>query len=231
MKGNMLQYLFQGYLKLLKRTVRIQWEENEVGREGQIFGFWHEDSFCMNLILEELALSAGPVNVIVTADRRGDYIQDIVESCGGKAVRVPDGKASYHTLKSIQKDLAKEEESIAAALDGPLGPRHEPKKLAFYFSEQMQKEFTGFTLEYSACIRLWWRWDEYAIPLPFSRVSVFAHNYGVVRRKNIPPLPASGRARKCGFMSEAKVLYSGRNTGEYLAGGNHGSKSYLNCGR
>ena len=71
MKGNMLQYLFQGYLKLLKRTMRIQWEENEVGREGQIFGFWHEDSFCMNLILEELALSAGPVNVIVTADRRG----------------------------------------------------------------------------------------------------------------------------------------------------------------
>ena len=51
--------------------MRIQWEENEVGREGQIFGFWHEDSFCMNLILEELALSAGPVNVIVTADRRG----------------------------------------------------------------------------------------------------------------------------------------------------------------
>lgn len=107
MKGNMLQYLFQGYLKLLKRTMRIQWEENEVGREGQIFGFWHEDSFCMNLILEELALSAGPVNVIVTADRRGDYIQNMVESCGGKAVRVPDGKASYHTLKSIQKDLAK----------------------------------------------------------------------------------------------------------------------------
>lgn len=216
MERNILQYLFQGYLKLLKRTVHIEWEENQVKTIGQIFGFWHEDSFGMNLVLEQLASHVGKVNVIVTADRRGDYIQDMVESSGGKVIRVLDGKASYGALKKIQADFGAQDESIAVALDGPLGPRHEPKKLAFYFSERMQKEFTGFTLEYSSYIRLWWRWDEYVIPLPFSKVSVFVHNYGIVSKKQIPPLPVAGRARKCGLMGGEKVLYSGRNTEDVL---------------
>lgn len=216
MKRNILQCLFRGYLKLLKRTMRVRWEEDQVGLEGQIFGFWHEDSFCMNLVLEQLVSRVGEINVIVTADRRGDYIQEMVENCGGRAIRAADGRASYHVLKKIQTDFGAQDESIAVALDGPLGPRHEPKKLAFYFSERMQKEFTGFTLEYSAYIRLWWRWDEYAIPLPFSKVSVFAHNYGIVARKEIPPLPVSGRARKYGFVGGSKVLYSERNREEIL---------------
>lgn len=186
MRGNLLQYLFLAYLKLLKKTMRIVWAEDQISPGGQIFGFWHEDSFCMNLILGQVSGRTKPVHVIVTADRRGDYIEKMVENCHGHAVRVPDGRASFAKLKEMQKEFKEKQDSIAVALDGPLGPRREPKKLAFYFGELLGKSFTGFTLEYSSCIRLWWRWDDYAIPLPFSKVTVHARDYGRVTKKEMP---------------------------------------------
>ena len=86
---------------------------------------------------EDLAQLAGrtrPVHVIVTADTRGDYIERMVESCGGHALRVADGRASFGKLKEILEEFRGRDASLAVALDGPLGPRHEPKRLAFYFA-------------------------------------------------------------------------------------------------
>lgn len=226
MGKNILQYLFQGYLKLLKRTLQFQWEEEQLSEKSQIFGFWHEDSFCMNLVLEELAKRVKPVYVIVTADRRGDYIEAMIKSCGGYALRVPDGRASFSRLKEIQENFQGKDVSIAVALDGPLGPRHEPKKLAFYLGEVLKKEFTGVTLSYSSCIRLRHRWDEYAVPLPWSKVRVCVHSYGMVRKRDIPALPVSAGSRKYAIMKTGSV-----GLRQQMAGGTYGNESYFSSGR
>ena len=68
MGKNILQHLFSGYLKLLKKTVAIEWQEIQFVTGNQVFGFWHEDSFLMNLVLEELSGKTSPVDVIVTAE-------------------------------------------------------------------------------------------------------------------------------------------------------------------
>ena len=49
----------------------------------------------MNLVLEELSGKTSPVDVIVTADTRGDYIEHMLQACGGHALRVPDGFAAF----------------------------------------------------------------------------------------------------------------------------------------
>ena len=118
----------------------MEWAEDDVSPGRQVFGFWHEDSFCMNLVLEQLAGRTRPVHVIVTADTRGDYIERMVESCGGHALRVADGRASFGKLKEILEEFRGRDASLAVALDGPLGPRHEPKRLAFYFAELLGVE-------------------------------------------------------------------------------------------
>lgn len=182
-------HLFSGYLKLLKKTVALQWSENDVCGNGQIVGFWHEDSLFMNVVLSELSKYTNPVDVIVTADSRGDYIEEMIKQSGGQALRVKDGSAGFKALKTIVKNAYETTHSLAVALDGPLGPRHEPKRLAFYLAEQAQEDFVGISVTYSNCIRLRWRWDKYAIPLPFSVVTVAAHNYGEVNKKHIPELP------------------------------------------
>ena len=76
-----LRWLFTKYLTLLEKTVKINWhEENEYG-ESQIFGFWHEDSFLMNLVLEASGrIRPTPVDVIVTADTRGNYIEHMIQA-------------------------------------------------------------------------------------------------------------------------------------------------------
>ena len=136
MGKNILQYLFSGYLKLLKKTVAIEWQEIQFVTGNQVFGFWHEDSFLMNLVLEELSGKTSPVDVIVTADTRGDYIEHMLQACGGHALRVPDGFAAFGALKKILQDSYEQTRSIAVALDGPLGPRHEPKSWHFIWQSR-----------------------------------------------------------------------------------------------
>lgn len=186
---NILQWLFTRYLALIDRTVKIRWhEENRYG-DSQIFGFWHEDSFFMNLVLEKLSHKTTPVDVIVTADTRGNYIEHMIRRCGGSALRVPDGYKAFAALKKIVQDTYEKTHSVAVALDGPLGPRHEPKKLAFYLSEHAEEEFVGISLSYSSCLRLTRRWDKYVIPLPFTTVTVAVKNYGIVKKSEVPALP------------------------------------------
>ena len=186
---NILQWLFTKYLALIGRTVKIEWHEENTYGDSQIFGFWHEDSFFMNLVLEELSHKTTPVDVIVTADTRGNYIEHMIKKCGGSALRVPDGYRAFAALKKIVQDSYEKAHSIAVALDGPLGHRREPKKLAFYLSEHAEEEFVGISLSYSSCFRLRRRWDKYVIPLPFTKVTVAVKNYGVVQKNAIPPLP------------------------------------------
>ena len=204
-----LQWLFTNYLKWIERTVTIRWiEENRYG-DSQIFGFWHEDSFFMNLVLENLAHKTTPVDVIVTADTRGNYIENMVRRCGGNALRVPDGFKAFTALKKIVQDSYEKTHSIAVALDGPLGPRHEPKKLAFYLSEHAEEDFAGISLSYSSCLRLRRRWDKYVIPLPYTAVTVAVKNYGVVKKSRIPELPAAAPELPC---EEICGQESGRKT-------------------
>lgn len=189
MGQRVLQNVFLGYLKLLEKTVKIDWQEEELCGNSQIFGFWHEDSFFMNLVLKNLAEKTAPVDVVVTADTRGDYIQYMIEKCGGSTLRIPDGYAAFGALKKLMQTTYEQTRSMAVALDGPLGPRQEPKKLAFYLSEQKGEDFVGITLRYSLCFRMLWRWDRYVIPLPFTKVTVAVKDYGEVSKKAIPDLP------------------------------------------
>ncbi|URW88054.1 hypothetical protein M5E84_08170 [[Ruminococcus] torques] len=54
----------------------------------------------MNLVLERLADKTTPVDVIVTADTRGNYIEHMIKRCGGNALRVPDGYKAFGALKT-----------------------------------------------------------------------------------------------------------------------------------
>jgi len=195
-----LKVIFLKYLKLLERTITIQWEEDTQYGSSQIFGFWHEDSFFMNLVLKNLADRTTPVDVIVTADTRGEYIEYMIEQSKGHALRVPDGFGAFKELKKILRQSYEQTRSLAIALDGPLGPRHEPKKLAFYLSEHAQEEFVGISISYSACIRLKHRWDKYAVPLPFTKVKVLVRDYGIVPKDRIPELPVDAQMPKCDIL-------------------------------
>ena len=111
----------------------IEWQESQFTTGNQIFGFWHEDSFFMNLVLEKLSGQTSPVDVIVTADTRGDYIEHMLQACGGHALRVPDGFAAFGALKKILQDSYESTRSIAVALDWHFIWRNRPRSLLWEF--------------------------------------------------------------------------------------------------
>lgn len=197
---SILNHIFLSYLKLLKQTVSIQWVENSISGGTQVFGFWHEDSLFMNVVLSRLSEQTGPVDVIVTADTRGNYIENMIKKSGGSALRVKDGMSGFGALKKIMQNSYETTRSLAVALDGPLGPRHEPKKLAFYIAEQAREDFVGVSMTYSSKLRLSRRWDKYVIPLPFSTIHVAVHNYGEVNKDCIPELPIHANMLQCGIL-------------------------------
>lgn len=52
----------------------------------------------------------------------------------------------------------------------------------------------GIAVSYSSCIRMFWRWDQYVIPLPFTTVTVDVRDYGEVDKRDIPDLPVDAGA-------------------------------------
>ncbi|MEZ3486248.1 MAG: hypothetical protein K1W22_06555 [Lachnospiraceae bacterium] len=203
---NIWHRLFYGYLKLLKRTVRIEWQQPESYHGHHVVGFWHEDSFAMNLVLDAVTGRGEAVSVLVTPDERGEYNRYLIERCKGEAVKIGYGFCNAGTLKEILDSLGDTRRSVAVAMDGPLGPRHIPKKLTYFLSEKSQTELVGITVSYSRKLSLPGQWDHCHIPLPFSKITVRFDNYGIAACQYPPRIRIYQDERKCSIMSSDRLL-------------------------
>lgn len=69
-----LTWIFLAYLKLVNTTGSLVIENKSLLKENTMVGYWHGDSFCMQMVLSVIAKSYDRINVIVTADKRGDRV-------------------------------------------------------------------------------------------------------------------------------------------------------------
>lgn len=172
--------LIRAYVKLVESTVRLVIENEDCISDNVMAGYWHEDCTGMYLVLNRLAKKFPDIAVIVTADERGDFIEDVIRHYGARALRMPDGIKMRKQLPDLIREAKNKDTALAAALDGPLGPLHEPKKLLFLLAKEADKEVCYFRFRYSHVLRSKKRWDHYAYPLPFTKIVVTAENLGRV---------------------------------------------------
>ncbi|MEG2868939.1 MAG: hypothetical protein RR894_14460 [Terrisporobacter sp.] len=178
--------VYIGYLELVAKTSKIEVEFlDKVDVKNCILGFYHGDSYVMNLLMRALKEEELKASIVVTADARGNYIEKLLNYYNMKALRMPDGIRMKSFLRELKEESKKENETLVVSLDGPLGPLHEPKKIGFMLSNYSQKEFLGVKLEVTRKIRLTKRWDNYIIPLPFSKIKFTISNFGVVSKENL----------------------------------------------
>ncbi len=168
------------YLKVVEKTGRVIIEGEEGLGPDVMAGYWHGDGTGMYLVLAKLVKRLPDIAVIVTADERGDFIEDVLKHYGARALRMPDGLRMRKRFPELMKEAKQPGRVIATALDGPLGPLYEPKKLLFLLAKEADKEVWHFKLSYSAAIRSRGRWDHHAYPLPFSTIRVKAERIGRV---------------------------------------------------
>lgn len=202
LKKRIMCRLFYTYLEILEKTVKTEWIQPEQFTGNHVIGFWHEDSFAMNLVLKKAAQREDVrVSVLVTADDRGDYVKYILEKCRREALRMGYGFCSAGLMREILSQLKEKDRSVAIAMDGPLGPRHIPKKTTFFLSEQSKASLLGVTLDYSKKITLSSRWDHYRIPLPFSTIKICFDDYGVTSCQHMPRMKICQKEVDCGILA------------------------------
>ncbi len=184
-KFRLLNTCFITYTKLLLKTCRFDVENIERFRQGIMFGFWHEDCYSMELVLDQLSRTHKDICAIVTANQRGDYIENTLRHNGGEALRIPDGMEMKTAYKKMLEAAKRPGLIMAAAFDGPSGPYREPKKLLFMLAKEAQKPVVYAHFEYRHVIRLKKRWDKYVIPLPFTRVQAYFEEIGEISKEKL----------------------------------------------
>lgn len=172
------------YLELVVRTCTIRLVGEEIMIGNKIAGYWHGDSYSSQLLMRYMGRGDKKVTVLVTADRRGDYIERMLARYNGNVLRAHDGFGMREAYRDIIAH-AKEEGMFATSLDGPLGPYHEPKKLVFFLAEQARKEMVFIQFNYSHCITIKNRWDQYKIPLPFTKITIKANDLGIISKNEL----------------------------------------------
>lgn len=180
-----LPHIFLAYLKLVSITGRFQLINGELIKDSTMVGYWHGDSYCMQLVLGEIGKDNKKINVIVTADKRGDIIEEMIKPKGARALRLPDGMKMRPFFRQLKEFAIKEEGVLAASLDGPLGPLHEPKKLIFLLAAEAKKPVVCIHFEYKRVVRLNKRWDKYVIPLPFCKITAVVDELGIVSKDDV----------------------------------------------
>ena len=179
--------IFILYIETVARTSRItvNGDVDYYKLRNSIIGFWHGESFGLNLLMREIQDEGRKMKVVVTRDSRGNYIEEMLKNYGIGALRMPDGIRMKSFLRKLKAEGSQENNTVGIALDGPLGPYREPKKIAFMLSNEGNKPCILVKGEYSRKITLKKRWDNYIIPLPFSKANFTLVNYGIVEKKEL----------------------------------------------
>lgn len=150
-------------------------------KEKFIFGFWHGDSFSLYPFLKGTKLY-----VITTANDRGNYITLICSYFGYKTIRVPDESVGGNFLFKIRKEInGTVKSNLALALDGPLGPYHEPKSFPFMTALLTKRKLLPLTVKCKWKINLKNRWDNFTIPLPFNNIEVHFYSPIDVKKEEL----------------------------------------------
>lgn len=180
-----LSRFFLVYLSLVKASGKLVIENRHLIKENTMVGYWHGDSFCMQMVLSIMADSYDRMNVIVTADKRGDIIENMINTFGAKALRLPDGIKMRQHFRELIAYSKEESGIIAISLDGPLGPIHVPKKLIFLLASEAGKQVAYIHFKYKGVIKLKHRWDKYVIPLPFCKITAVVEEIGAISKEDL----------------------------------------------
>jgi lysophospholipid acyltransferase (LPLAT)-like uncharacterized protein len=172
-----------GYIDFVYRTSkvhltgRVDLLRKENGEKFVVL-FWHGDSFCLYPALKGLHLF-----VVVTRDRRGDYISAVCNHFGYQTFRIPDASDGGNYLFQIRKTINGEmPANIAITVDGPIGVYHVPKEFPLVIAAMTRRKVMPISVDVKRSVRLTKRWDKFKIPLPFNQIDIHFNEPMVVVR-------------------------------------------------
>jgi lysophospholipid acyltransferase (LPLAT)-like uncharacterized protein len=137
-----------------------------------VFLVWHNRILAMPVVFRRYYPKRKGLLVLTSASRDGAYLSEFVRCFGMGAVRGSSSRRGAGALLDLVRSLEAGFD-LCITPDGPRGPRYRLGPGALLLSERCQVPLMPLLVEYSA----FWRfnsWDGFAIPKPFSKVTVTA---------------------------------------------------------
>ena len=182
MKAKVIGYLIALVIRAIAFTLRISFDDrcgvsDKTYSEGSvIWVFWHCKVFLMPIVYKEYLLKRKGT-VLTSPSRDGQIIVEVMKRFGVHSIRGSSNKSPVKALReSIDCLQEKNGGDLAVTPDGPRGPSRVMKLGAIKIAQMANVPIMPITISYSKCIELK-TWDNFQIPLPFSRVSVVLHEF------------------------------------------------------
>ena len=150
------------------------------GAERFVIGFWHGESCACYPLLRDSG-----IYIITTLSGRGALVDALSRRFGYIPIRLPDeSRGENHIFKVRSAINGSNGGHLAMSLDGPTGPRHEPKKLVPVLAMASRRRIITLSVRAKRKVNLR-RWDKFMIPLPFNRLEFYFHEPLAVNRAGI----------------------------------------------
>lgn len=160
---------------LIGRTLKIRVFGEEAARDlknkdlSLIYALWHGQTLATFYHKRK-----SKTVLLTTKTRRGQVLNGAVIRLGFEVVGLP----GFNWHKSGLLELAKLYKLIEKGydagfvLDGPQGPEHQVKPGVFFAAAKTKNPIIPIGVAIEKSWPLFWRWDHYLIPRPFSKVVI-----------------------------------------------------------
>jgi lysophospholipid acyltransferase (LPLAT)-like uncharacterized protein len=161
-------------VKLLCATLRYRLIDEAGFYQGQhgpvVMLIWHNRILAMPSIFQRRYPKRKGLLVLTSASRDGAYLSEFVRWFGMGSVRGSTSRRGGLALLNLIRRVD-EKYDICITPDGPRGPKYQFGSGALLLAQQCNIPLMPFHIEYDS----YWRlrsWDGFAIPKPFSKVTV-----------------------------------------------------------
>lgn len=159
-------------IKVIGRTVRWEvhgWENWEAAtRDGQvpIYTFWHNRVFLATYFWQKRRI------VVMTSQSfDGEYIARFIQRFGYGAARGSSTRGAVGAIIEMTR-LMRAGSPTAFTIDGPKGPRYVAKMGAVLLAKKTGQPILPFTVTADRFWTVKKSWDQFQVPLPFTRARV-----------------------------------------------------------
>lgn len=169
---NLTSWAFVPIYKLWCKTLRYSESGREKidamneSRELMVFSLWHNEVFPVMFAKRNLRIAA-----VVSRSGDGEFIARLLEGLGMKTARGSSSRGGLAALKQMGSLMVEEKFNACLTIDGPRGPRHEPKDGAIFLAHHTKAAIVPMRI-FMKKAKIFNSWDKFRLPLPFSRVHI-----------------------------------------------------------
>ena len=150
------------YTEINRRAI----EDTADHGQSVVLSLWHDELFPLIYLKRQLRIIA-----LVSQSDDGELLAGVLERMGLETARGSSTRGGVKALLTAARRMRQDGLCACVTVDGPRGPRHQVKEGAVFLAAQTGAPVVPIRL-YMTQRKFFRSWDQFQLPLPFSRVAM-----------------------------------------------------------